>query len=660
LKPSSIDLQALAVRESEQVEWKEDVADVEDVVRAIVAFSNDFSNLGGGYVVCGAGEETDEHGFQRMSRVGMTAPRCKEIEGKVLSAGRDHVEPSVVPLVQELPTDNPERRILVFVVPATPYAHQFRNKHGSRYYVRAGRSTIEARNGLLRELLVRKHALEPWDRRVNASATDTDIDVIVLREYLQRMGLWSSSHAVDDYLSPKHQLAPFVPPLCEKDSLSNVLRPRNFALLLFGREPTRFFPGAHAIFSTYPGRDRSEAHSERVMLDGSIAEQARKLVDLLNTEAYLAIDKTDLNAPNLLKYPQRALQEAVINAIVHRDYESDQPVRVTAFSDRVEINSPGTLPSAVDRDKFMKGQAFPVWRNQALAFFFNKLQLAQAEGQGIPTILRTMRDEGCPDPRFEVGTANVLCTLPAHPRHEIMRELKAIEREVLLGHFDEADRRAATMFARDPYDVRVIELLCETNHLRGTPERVADVVRSVGLDPERLGLAGQLVLGETLSSIKDHAPDEEIRSLTRRLLEAASTGRLHEAALRKLVVSLRKVGESERALTVLDYQFQTNPKLRKVASLLELHGKVLIDLAKRCSETARNPKASTRIKAEAWEQCRRYLELADRDLHQALQQLPSATEREFIANDLEFLNKLKNIARKPVHRKPYGRGTGHR
>ena len=55
-----IDLKELANRESEQVEWKENVADPKGVVETIVAFANDYSNLGGGYVVCGAKEGKDE------------------------------------------------------------------------------------------------------------------------------------------------------------------------------------------------------------------------------------------------------------------------------------------------------------------------------------------------------------------------------------------------------------------------------------------------------------------------------------------------------------------------------------------------------------------------------------------------------------------------
>ena len=142
-----LDLKTLSVRESDQIEWKEDVADTDDVAATLAAFANDWSNLGGGYVICGAKEEKDEHGFPRVVIVGLSAARLKEVEGKVLTACRDRVSPSIAPLVDELPSNSPDRRVLVFIMPATRSAHLFRRRESARrYYVRISRETREARN----------------------------------------------------------------------------------------------------------------------------------------------------------------------------------------------------------------------------------------------------------------------------------------------------------------------------------------------------------------------------------------------------------------------------------------------------------------------------------------------------------------------------------
>jgi ATP-dependent DNA helicase RecG len=232
---------------------------------------------------------------------------------------------------------------------------------------------------------------------------------------------YNKSVAIENYFGDAMRISDFVPSLGgTRPLMPATLYPRNFSLLLFGKEPTRFFPGAYTKVSFYPGNDRGERTAERHELTGSVVSQAKKALDLLKTHTSTVFDK-ESPEPNAPKYPERALQEAVINAIVHRDYEMDEPTSITVFADRVEIRSPGSLPRSVSQEKFLAGTASPSWRNQSLAYFFNKLQLAQAEGQGIPTIIRTMRQSGSPAPQFDLEETAVTCVLPAHPRHEMMR-----------------------------------------------------------------------------------------------------------------------------------------------------------------------------------------------------------------------------------------------
>ena len=412
-----VNLKELSQRESERVEWKENVADIEDIIKTAVAFSNDYSNLGGGYIVCGAKETKDEYGFLKLLEIGLTSGRIKEIEGKFMNDLREKVFPPIVPICEEIRISD-EKRILVFIIPASKDTHSYRSsgKDSSTYYVRIGRETREARNGILRELFIQKKELEPWDKRTNPYSGIEDLDLLTLREYLQEMKVWDSNKTIEDYLSEKERISTFISPLFGKENIIGKLRPKNFTLLMFSKDPLQFFSGAYVVFSIYKGKDRSEPTSVRHEITGNIVQQTRKCIELIDKETYTIFDKFD-SMPNQLKYPLRALQEAVVNCIVHRDYEIDQPSRITVFSDRIEIYSPGALPRAIDKKKFLNGRATPFWRNQSIAYFFNKLQLAQAEGQGIPTIIRTMKDEGCPTPMFEIGTESLTCILPAHHRH---------------------------------------------------------------------------------------------------------------------------------------------------------------------------------------------------------------------------------------------------
>ncbi|MBT9584923.1 putative DNA binding domain-containing protein [bacterium] len=413
----SVDLQLLATRESEQTEWKDQVSNVNDVGRTLSAFANDLANLGGGYVVCGVREERDEHGFPRLVRGGLSANRLREIEGQVLTRCRERVHPAIAPRVEELPADTADARVLVFIQPATGQGHLLREgDEGGKYFVRVSRQTVEARNGLLRELLVRSGGLLPWDHRACSLASPKDLDLLALRQALQTAGLQEAERDMDDYLNEEFQISPFVPPLCVREPLTGSLRPRNFALLLFGRNLQRFIPGAVSLFSEYRGNDRSEPSAQRHEVAGNVLEQASKLRHLLELQAPTLFDKTDLNHPNAVKYPLRALYECLGNALAHRDYERVDPLRISVFATRIEFTSPGGLPLGVDQELFRTGRAGARWRNQALAWFFHRLQVAQAEGQGIPTILRTMHEAGCPPPSWQATDSEVSCVLPAHPR----------------------------------------------------------------------------------------------------------------------------------------------------------------------------------------------------------------------------------------------------
>jgi len=418
----NIDLKELSIRESEKVEWKEHGDDkniVKSIVKTISAFANDIANVGGGYVVCGAKEIKDEFGFPKVIYTGLSSIKLKEIEGKVLAHCRDNISPSISPLVQVM--DNPDdksTKLLIFIIIASPKAHTYRDGETVNYYVRVGKETREARNGILTQLLTSKQELIPFDKRANPNVGEADIDTLLFRDCMYEMKLVQSSKPLEDYFSDKEQIAEFVPPLCVKKSLDGELCLHNFTLFMFGKKSSicLHFPDAYTSLSIYNGIDRSEPTAERHLFTGSIVEQAKKAIELLKIQAYTFFDKTG-DKPNQVKYPVRALQEAMINAIVHRDYEIHDPIRVTVFSDRIEIKSPGTLHWGVDKEKFLAGKASPKWRNQSFAYLFNKLQLAQSEGQGIPTIFRTMREEGCPKPVFEIGQDSVTCILPANPQH---------------------------------------------------------------------------------------------------------------------------------------------------------------------------------------------------------------------------------------------------
>jgi len=645
----NIDLKELIKRESERIEWKDQVASVESVVKTIVAFCNDYSNLGGGYVICGAKEIRDEHGFPAVEYTGLISSRYQEIEKKTIAHCKDKVSPPVTFLTEVLPCPSDEvKKILILIVPSTGAAHSYRpsSKEASTYYIRSGSNTIEAKNGLLMELLVRKKQLEPWDKRTNVKTDLSNIDLIAFRDSIQEMKLWDQRKSLEEYFSPENKLSDFVPPLAGKVGIDNRVCMRNFAILMFGKNPLNYFDGAYSIFSIYHGTDRGEPTAERSEIKGTIVQQARKLIELLNAESTIAFDKTSEN-PNQIKYPKRALQEAVINGLVHRDYESNQPLRVTVFSDRIEINSPGKLPSAIEIEKFKNGKAHSHWRNQSLAYFFSKLQLAQAEGQGIPTIIRTMKEEGNPNPVFEVSESNVICIIPAHPRHKKLKDVFDIENKIVIGNHLEAYEKTRQILLLDKYNFRAIELFCEINNLLGTQSRVFAFLKSSNIDLQLLNPNLLITIAEALSLIENKKSYH--KDMIQEVIALSRKSQLEEKQILRIVLSLKKIQQNESLVEYIDERLKENISLNTSSPLLEERARAKMNLAKNCIKTG-NSKTSVKIKKRAWDRCRILLAEAEIDLKTALQNTTLDIERDYIKKDMIFLEKMKVISTKPTKR----------
>lgn len=112
------------------------------------------------------------------------------------------------------------------------------------------------------------------------------------------------------------------------------------------------------------------------------------------------------------EYPMSAIREAVLNAVIHRDYSvytEGTPVQIAFFSDRLEIHSPGSLYGRMTVDQL--GIARPDLRNPALAVMAEVLTSAENRYSGIPTIRRAMAEFNLPEPKFENRRNEFVVTL---------------------------------------------------------------------------------------------------------------------------------------------------------------------------------------------------------------------------------------------------------
>lgn len=141
-----------------------------------------------------------------------------------------------------------------------------------------------------------------------------------------------------------------------------------------------------------------------------------KTATIIDSETGKRCDKTE--------YPISAIREAVLNALIHRDYSiytEGTPIQIDFFSDRLEIHSPGSLYGRMSVEDL--GFAHPDARNPVLAVMTESLTDAEHRYSGIPTMRRTMQEAGLPAPVF-INRQNefvvVLYNHPAEPENPVI------------------------------------------------------------------------------------------------------------------------------------------------------------------------------------------------------------------------------------------------
>lgn len=277
-------------------------------------------------------------------------------------------------------------------------------------------------------MLELKRIWPPYLDQTHPDADMESINLMVLKEFLGKKEL---PHPVEKYLEPGIQIRGDVQCLAANPpGGSNRVVPRNFAILLFGSEPHRFLRGAYAILSVYQGKDKTSERSQRFMVFGPIPAMIRDLMARLQMYMGMAIDKSEnpLNGKiNQWRFSERAVQEAIVNAFVHRDYHSHEPVRVTVFEDSIQVTSPGGPIVPMEPEDIRKGDIFTQWRNPSLAWFMVELEYAQNEGQGIRIIVELTKHISGKEPEFNISSHRFHVAIPAY--NPLLVDLQVIRNE---------------------------------------------------------------------------------------------------------------------------------------------------------------------------------------------------------------------------------------
>ena len=190
--------------------------------------------------------------------------------------------------------------------------------------------------------------------------------------------------------------------------------PTVLGVLVLGRQPTNFLPGAYVQFLRVAGAERGDPIIDSARIDGPLGETMSTLDTFMRahirTSVQVGATRAEERRPT---YPLAALRELTRNAVLHRSYESgNSPTQVYWFEKHIEIISPGGAYGDITPENF--GQpGLVAYRNPNLADAMRVTGLVQRYGVGIPLARRELRANRQPPPEFGVDARWVRCSVRA-------------------------------------------------------------------------------------------------------------------------------------------------------------------------------------------------------------------------------------------------------
>ena len=186
------------------------------------------------------------------------------------------------------------------------------------------------------------------------------------------------------------------------------------AALLFGSKPERFVPGAYVKIGFFITDDDLRYQDE---IHGDLFSQVEKTLEILIAKYLKAfISYQGVQRLETFLFPMAALREAVLNAVVHKDYSSGIPIQISVYAHQIVIWNPGQLPERWTLENLMgKHPSNPF--NPLLASAFFRAGYIESWGRGIEKIRRECTAHDMPLPLFDTGMAGLMLTFKANPAH---------------------------------------------------------------------------------------------------------------------------------------------------------------------------------------------------------------------------------------------------
>jgi ATP-dependent DNA helicase RecG len=346
--------------ENSAVEFK--TADVrpESLAKELVALAN---NLGGRILV-GVDDAGCILGIDR-----------KNFEEWVINIARNNEVPSLAVQVQEHSLF--DKRVYEVTVPKG--LHKPYQTLDGKYLLRVGSTNRQATKEELSRLF-QQAGLVHFDIAPLPRFKEQDLNHAALEQY------WDTYYNMNwSRLAPSEKTRILI----NSDILTPECEVTVGGALLFANNPQKALPHASVVFAVFAGNDKTSDLIDKKEITGSINKQVDNALGLLKLYLQRSSKLDGAVRVEEVLVPEKVLREALVNALVHRDYSiMNQKASVYIFDNRIEITNPGALPNTLTVEKLRYGHSAP--RNMFLLKFMDNYRYIDGLGRGIPTMIAAM------------------------------------------------------------------------------------------------------------------------------------------------------------------------------------------------------------------------------------------------------------------------------
>ncbi len=375
--------------EGKRLEMKRTLPASEHISKTAIAFSN----MAGGKLIIGVEDRTAEI-------IGISESAVHELPDRISNIVYETCHPTIIPEIYTVTLEG--RTVLIaefFSGNLKPY---YLTKKGKRNgtYIRVGATNKMADIEMIQELERQRRNIT-FDSEPLLDRSVEDLDIEPLNEFL--------ADAIGKEIGPRQ-----LDTLRFVQEVAGARYPTRAGVMLCGRRSVReeLFEYARIKCARFKGTT-TEEFIDNKCFDGLLYEQIENAMAFAKVHIPLSgrIDEGGVRREDTYEVPLIAIREALVNAVVHRDYSlSGSDIKFAIFDDIIEITSPGALPKSLDVHDLETGGRSEI-RNKVIARFFQEVGYIEQWGTGIRKIIDSCRAYGLKKPTFREAGLFVQVTI---------------------------------------------------------------------------------------------------------------------------------------------------------------------------------------------------------------------------------------------------------